>query len=245
VESLPPFVEALVDELAAMEGVVAVALGGSRALGTAGAGSDWDLAVYYRGSVDTTALARHGTVYPPGSWGRIMNGGAWLTAPDGAKVDVLLRDLDVVEEWSARAEEGVYEVDALLGYLAGAPTYMLLAERAVGQVLRGVLPPAPAFPGRLAEVAAERWRFDCCFSLDYARMHAARGDVAGAVGQAAKAIVEQAHAVLCARRVWVLNEKRIVEQAGLGAVQRLFLGIPAEPAELCAWVARVAAALSG
>jgi hypothetical protein len=195
--------------------------------------------------VDTTALARHGTVYPPGAWGRIMNGGAWLTAPDGAKVDVLLRDVDTVEAWSARAQNGVYEVDALLGYLAGAPTYMLLAERAVGIVVRGALPPAPAFPARLAEIAPERWRFHARFSLDHARMRAERGDVVGAVGQAAKAVVEQAHAVLCERRAWVLNEKRIVERSGLGAVHRLFAAVPVEPAELRGWVERVAAGLLG
>src|SRR5215468_4442402 len=111
-QSLPPTLEALADELAGMDGVVAVTLGGSRALGVADAGSDWDLAVYYRGAVDTTALAQHGTVYPPGSWGRIMNGGAWLKTTDGAKVDVLLRDLDVAEAWSEQATDGVYEVDA-------------------------------------------------------------------------------------------------------------------------------------
>src|SRR5579871_3796366 len=99
--SLPPAVETLVDELASMDGVVAVALGGSRALGVADAGSDWDLAVYYRKALDTTALARRGTVHPPGAWGRIMNGGAWLRGEDGAKIDVLLRDRDVADLWSA------------------------------------------------------------------------------------------------------------------------------------------------
>jgi hypothetical protein len=236
-------IEALVADLAAMDGAVAVVLGGSRALGAADAGSDWDLGVYYRGAIDTAALARHGTVHPPGSWGRLMNGGAWLTV-DGAKVDVLLRDLDAVDLWSARAEDGVYEVDALLGYVAGAPTYLLRAERAAGQVLRGALAPAPGFPLRLAAVAAERWRFSARFSLDYARMVAARGDHVGTAGQAAKAVIEQAHAVLCERRAWALNEKRIVRQAGLGAVEPLFTEVPADPAGLPGWVERVRAALA-
>jgi hypothetical protein len=245
VQSLPPTLEALAGELAGMDGVVAVVLGGSRALGVADAGSDWDLAVYYRRAVDTTALARHGTVYPPGSWGRIMNGGAWLKAPDGAKVDVLLRDLDVAETWSARAMEGVYEVDALLGYVAGVPTYSLLAERAVGVTLRGTLAPAPAFPPRLAATAPERWRFHTAFSLDQAAMRAARGDVTGTVGQAAKAVVEAAHALLCEQRAWVLNEKRIVERAGLAALHTLFAEVPADPAALPGWVARLRGALPG
>ena len=49
-----------------------------------------------------------------------MNGGAWLRC-GGEKVDVLLRDLDVVEHWTRRAEQGEFEVDALLGYLDGVP----------------------------------------------------------------------------------------------------------------------------
>jgi hypothetical protein len=243
VPSLPLAIEALVDELAAVDGVIAVALGGSRALGLADAGSDWDLAVYYQRALDTTALARHGTVYPPGSWGRIMNGGAWLTLADGVKVDVLLRDLDVTEAWSERAEEGLYEVDALLGYLAGVPTYSLLAERAVGKVLRGALAPAPAFPSRLAATGATRWRFDSKFSLEHARMRAQRRDIIGTVGQAAKAVVEQAHALLCEQQVWVLNEKRIVERAGLGDLRRLFAELPPEPSDLPGWVERLSGVL--
>jgi hypothetical protein len=242
---LPSAIEALVDELGSMDGVVAVALGGSRALGLADTGSDWDLAVYYRKAIDTTVLARRGAVYPPGAWGRIMNGGAWLTGEDGAKIDVLLRDLDVTDLWSARAEEGLYEVDALLGYIAGAPTYSLLAERAVGVVLRGALSPVEGFPSQLAAVAPERWRFHSRFSLDYARMLAARGGTLGTVGQAAKAVVEQAHALLCERRAWVLNEKRIVERAGLGDLHRLFAAVPAAPADLPGWVGRVGTALGG
>ena len=117
----PPAVADLCAALDDQRGVVAVALAGSRAAGTADATSDWDLGVYYRGGIDLAALARHGQVHPPGSWGRLMNGGAWL-ALDGLKVDVLLRDLDVVRHWTAQAEQGRYEVDALLGYVAGAPT---------------------------------------------------------------------------------------------------------------------------
>jgi hypothetical protein len=245
--TLPPDIEALADELAEMHGAVAVALGGSRALGVDDPASDWDLCVYYRGALDTTAIARRGAVHPPGAWGRIMNGGAWLRV-GGAKVDVLLRDLSVVERWCDRAAEGVYEIDALLGYLAGVPTYSLLAERAVGCVLRGALEPVAGFPARLCETAPARWRFDRRFSLEQARMRAERGDLVGTVGQTAKAVIEQAHALLCERSTWVLNEKRIVERAGLARLHGLFEDVPrvaasSPDAELLRWVARADALL--
>lgn len=240
--AIPDAIAALVDELAAMPGVAGVALGGSRATGDADAASDWDLAVYYRDALDASAVAARGELHAPGSWGRIMNGGAWLDVA-GAKVDVLLRDLEVALHWSDRAAEGIYEVDALIGYVAGVPTYSLLAERAVGRTLRGSLPPTGEFPERLAAIAPERWRFHRRFSLMHARMRAARGDVVGAVGQVAKAIVEEAHAVLCERREWVLNEKRIIERAGLAALHERLTAVPRAPDALVAWVAELERAL--
>jgi hypothetical protein len=238
VRDLPGPIAALVDVLSGMRGVVAVVLGGSRALGTASSSSDWDLGVYYRGDLDTTAVSGFGTVHPAGSWGRVMNGGAWLTV-EGRKVDVLLRDLDAVEHWSARAREGAFEIDGLLGYVAGVPTYSLLAERAVAVVLHGELEQDDAYPLKLAEAAPSRWRFCSEFSFEYARMHAERGDVVGAVGQAAKAVMETAHARMCAQHRWVLNEKRLVAAAGFAHVQARFAAVPRTSEELLTWVAEI------
>src|SRR5262245_546597 len=229
-----------------MRGVIAVVLGGSRANGSSDATSDWDLGLYYRGALDLTALARHGDVYPPGSWGRLMNGGAWLTC-GGEPVDVLLRDLDSVDHWTRRAQEGDFEVDALLGYLAGVPTYMLTAELAAGVALRGALTGVP-YPPRLIEAAPSRWRFCRSFSLEYARMHAKRGERIGAIGQVTKAVMEEAHAILSARGEWVFNEKRLIAAAGLGDVQRLVDRLPhsvsVNGSDLLSWIELVAAALA-
>jgi hypothetical protein len=235
---LPLFLDELVDELTAAPGVVAVVLGGSRALHTNTESSDWDLGLYYRGDVDLSALATHGTVYPPGAWGRLMNGGAWLRCGD-ARVDVLLRDLDVVEYWTAHAERGEFEVDALLGYVAGAPTYLLSAELGSCRVLHGEIPPS-TFPPALARAAPTRWRFSRSFSLAYARVHAQRGNWVGAFGQAAKAIHEEAHAILCERSEWVCNEKGMIERAGLAPLQELQRARPNEVARLVDWVDAVA-----
>jgi hypothetical protein len=238
----PPVVNEVIDLLADLPGALAVALGGSRAGGMVDEHSDWDLAVYYRGDLDTARLAQLGSVHPPGAWGRIMNGGAWLVR-EGLKVDVMLRDLDVVEHWSARAEQGRFEIDALLGYLAGCPTYSLLAERAIGRVIRGSLPEPSAFPAALAASAPLRWRANRDFSMTVARMHAERGGVAGTVGQAAKAIMEDAHARVCEQRRWVLNEKRMIEAAELTHVHAHFGRVPSAPGELDAWLAVLRAAV--
>jgi hypothetical protein len=71
-------------------------------------------------------------------------------------------------------------------------------------------------------------------------MHARRGSVVGATGQAAKAVMEEAHAIVCERGQWVLNEKRLIEAAGLAGVHGLFGGVPADAAGLVKWVDLVA-----
>jgi hypothetical protein len=239
--AMPAAIVELVDELMAMSGSVAVVLGGSRALGAGDGESDWDIGVYYRSAIDLSRLAARGPVYPPGSWGRLMNGGAWLRC-DGAKVDVLLRDLDSVDHWTRRSEQGEFEIDALLGYVAGVPTYLLSAELASCRPLRGEIP-SVSFPKKLRAAAPAKWRFCRSFSLDYARMHARRGNIVGATAQAAKAVIEEAHAVMCERGRWVCNERRLIDTAGLSSVQATFGQIPAEPASLLRWVDRVADAL--
>jgi hypothetical protein len=238
---LPPEAGSLARTLAALPGAVAVVLGGSRGAGGADNGSDWDLAVYYRGAIDLSALEPYGEVHPPGSWGRIMNGGAWLRA-GGADVDVLLRDLDVALHWTRQAASGTFEVDALLGYIAGIPTYSLAAELASGRILAGELPDVGPMPPALVEMAPPRWRFARDFSLEYARMHAARGNVAGAAGQAAKAAMEEAHARVCERGEWTLNEKRLLATADLEGLNDAFARLPARA--LGPWVDEIARALA-
>ena len=236
---LPDHVRRVVDHVAAMGGVEAATLGGSRATGTATADSDWDVGLYYREPLDLSALAELGQVHPPGTWGRLMNGGAWLDLP-GARVDVILRDLDVVERWSDEARAGRYEVDGLLGYLAGFPTYVLMAEVASSLVLRGQLDLDASFPEALRASAPTRWRFHRDFSLAHARRAARLGNDVVALGQLSRAVVEEAHARHCTAGRWVLNEKRI--QEGTGLPVRLPSG---EPRDVVETVARMLAEHDG
>ena len=205
-------------ELAAMPDVEAVALGGSRAGGTASPSSDWDFAVYYRGTFDPDALRTKGwagEVSDVGGWGGgVMNGGAWLDIA-GRRVDVHYRDLDEVEHWCAEAEAGRFRKELLMFYVAGIPTYVVMAELALNVVLDGHLP-KPMYPEALAREASRRWQWDAVASATYGeRALRHRGDVAIALANTTRALVEAAQARLAARRQWVLNEKGIVARAGL------------------------------
>jgi hypothetical protein len=212
----------LAERLQAIPGVIAVTLGGSRARGAERADSDWDFGLYYRGHLDTNHLrtwGHPGTVVEPGEWGRLMNGGAWWTF-DGVKVDVLYRDLDVVQGWVMLAEQGRFEIDPLLGHLAGWPTYALAGELALGRQLTGPPLPRPVFPPALRELAPPTWRWRAEFHRTYVEGHLARGDERAAAAVQTRADLEEAHARLAERGEWVLNEKGMLARAGLDAATK-------------------------
>lgn len=213
-DAIPRQVASLLEELARSEGVVALTIGGSRSMGTADENSDWDVGVFYEGTPDLGAVSRRGDLHAPGSWGRFMNGGAWLVL-DGVEVDVLLRDISVARHWSERASRGEFEIDHLLGHLAGWPSYTLVAEVACSHVVHGSIDIDTTYPGELAVTAARRWEYHREFSLEYAMMHARRGDRTGALGNVVRAAMEEAHRRMAGRRTWVLNEKRLLAEAGI------------------------------
>ena len=212
--------EHLAGQLAGIPGVVAVTLGGSRATNTAVEGSDWDFGLYYRGGLnpaDVIALGWPGRVFAPGEWGRIVNGGAWLTV-DGTKVDLIYRDLDEVLRWTAAAEDGLFEIQREVGYVAGIATYVLAGELALGRVLAGDLP-RPGFPQRLRETAPAAWYRLAAGALHFAEVHAGRQDRVACLANLCQAVLAAAQGRLAAVGQWMLNEKRLVERAGLGGIQ--------------------------
>jgi hypothetical protein len=213
-------VEHLAGQLARIPGVVAVTLGGSRATNTAVEGSDWDFGLYYGGGLnpaDVIALGWQGRVFAPGEWGRIMNGGAWLMV-DGTMVDLIYRDLDEVLRWTAAAEEGLFEIQREVGYVAGIATYVLTGELALGRVLAGDLP-RPGFPQRLQETASAAWCRLAAGALHFAEVHAGRQDRVACLANLCQAVLAAAQGRMAAVGEWVLNEKRLVERAGLGGIQ--------------------------
>ncbi|WRZ93535.1 nucleotidyltransferase domain-containing protein [Streptomyces sp. NBC_01007] len=231
------FLVHIADRLAALPAVRAVALGGSRAQGTHGPGSDWDLAVYYRGDFDPGDLREigwQGEVSEIGGWGGgVFNGGAWLTI-DERRVDVHYRDLDVVEHEVAQAKSGRFRVEPLLFHLAGIPTYLIVAELAVNRVLRGDdLPRIRVYPPLLRASASARWYGTARATLAYAKsQHAPAGRLTEVAGALATAAMQTGHAVLAARGEWVTNEKRLLERAGLRGVDDLVAGMRTDPGSL-------------
>lgn len=229
----PHFVDYVAGHLAALPGVLAVSLGGSRATGTHGPSSDWDFALYYRKEFDPGDLRRigwQGTVSDIGGWGGgVFNGGAWLDI-DGRPVDVHYRDLGAVEHELAESQQGRFHIEPLMFHLAGIPSYLVVAELGINRVLCGDLP-HPGYPQALRQTAPVVWMERARMTLGYARnAYADGGRLTELAGALAVSAAMAAHAVLAARGEWVTNEKRLLDRAGLRGMDHLISGLQRGPA---------------
>ncbi len=238
------FLHSVADQLASLPGVNAVALGGSRALGTHRPDSDWDIALYYRGSFKPgvlRAIGWPGEVFELGAWGGgVFNGGAWLQI-EGRKVDILYRDLAVVEREISECRSGRFRIEPLMFHLAGIPSYLVVGELAMNRVLRGELP-RPDYPPLLRARAPDVWWDRAELTFGYARSaHAPYERLAQCMGLTAQATTESAHAVLAARGDWVTNEKTLLTRAGLRGVDEILAVTRCEPRSLVEAVDRARA----
>ncbi|MBD0324395.1 MAG: nucleotidyltransferase domain-containing protein [Aldersonia sp.] len=233
----------MVERVAGVGGVIGVTLGGSRARGTHRPDSDWDFGLYYRGDFDPQqlrAIGWEGTVFELGAWGGgVFNGGAWLHI-DGRKVDVLYRDLEVVEHELAEARAGRFHREPLLFHIAGIPSYLVVGELAINRVLRGTLP-RPQFPAALRTNAPRVWNTTADHLFDYVRVQVApRGQAAECVALLVTAAMCTAHAVLAARGEWCVNEKQLLNRAGLRDIDEIVCGLRSGTADLARSVSDVA-----
>lgn len=222
------FLRHVVDELAALPDVQAVSLGGSRAQGTHRPDSDWDFALYYRGQFDPgrlRAIGWSGEVSEVNAWSPgVFNGGAWLEIL-GRPVDLHYRDLDVVEREIAEAEAGRFRVEPLAFHLVGIPTYLVVGELAINEVLYGQLP-RPRYPEALRRTAPRVWWNFADLGLTYARAnHAPHGRLAECTAMITQAACQTAHAVLAARGEWTTNDKRLLAAAGLREIDGIVSGL--------------------
>ncbi|MEU4475728.1 nucleotidyltransferase domain-containing protein [Micromonospora sp. NPDC023888] len=214
--------------LCAVTGVVAVALGGSRARAEHRPDSDWDLGLYYRGELDLPALRAVAAsvaddtavaLTAPGGWGPWVDGGGWLRI-GGAAVDWIYRDLDRVRRVWTDCQAGRYEVGAQVGHPLGFYSSAYAGEVALCQVLADptgeltrLREQVREYPPALADaLVASGW--EAGFLLAGAAKASAGGDsgyVAGCLFRVVGVLAQVLHAR--ASR-WLVNEKGMIAAAG-------------------------------
>lgn len=225
--------------LIAVEGVAAVALGGSQARGTATNESDIDLGIYYHAAnppaVEAlSALARElddthriSLATGFGEWGSWVNGGAWLQVATMA-VDWLYREIGRVTDVIEACRRGEVTCDYYLGHPHGFHNHIYLGEvhscvilEDPGNSLAALKLLVAEYPPRMRAQVVSRYLYDAHFMRVAGAKSAARGDVmhaAGCLFRVVAALVQVLYA---------LNERYFVNEKGsVAEVERMALRPP-------------------
>lgn len=187
--------ERVAARLRKIDGIEAVALGGSWSRGTARADSDIDLGLAYDGDhpfsiVELAEAARElddrhldGLVTRIGEWGPGVNGGGWLLI-GGNHVDFLYRDLNRVREVIERCAAGQPDAVYQLGHPMGFQNQIYVGETHFCRPIfdrNGKLTRLKAmvaqYPEKMRAALVRKHLFDSAFHVEIAAKPAARADI--------------------------------------------------------------------
>lgn len=220
----------VVAAFAAIRGVSAIVLGGSRATGTARADSDIDIGIYYDDDFDLAAFRsaaiglddahRENCVAAPGQWGPWINGGGWLTV-DAMAVDLLLRSVSRVDDCIRDCLDGKITIDYQCGHPFGFVNAIYLGEVCYSKMLFEQTGSVSRFKAQLAvfpqqykQAAIEKFLWECTFSLSCGRKSIGSGDILYACGSLFRCAVCLIQVLYAYHEQYCLNEK--------GCLKRLY-----------------------
>ena len=224
-----PPIKSILDRVVAhassVRGISAIALGGSRARGTADRHSDIDLGVYYdsrhpfrigdleRVARDLDDRRSPGLITPFGAWGPGVNGGGWLQV-DGIHVDFLYRDLVAVrraiEDCRAGRVTSLYQLGHPMGFhvqIYAGETNCCVPLHDPRSILRGLKRKIAVYPAALRRAIVTRHLFDATFQLAVADKPAQRGHIAYVAGSLFHAAGFLTMVLYALNRQWLINEK--------------------------------------
>jgi predicted nucleotidyltransferase len=224
-QQLPQFIHQVVDRLQSIGGILAIALGGSRARGTHTQKSDVDLGIYYQPENPPDLIAlnhlaselddnhRANLITPIGEWGKWINGGGWLKI-EAVPVDFLYRDLAQVNRVIDDCKLGQITIDYQPGHPHGFVSAIYMGEVAISLPLYdpdGVLDALKAkttpYPLGLQQATINKFAWEISFSLFIAQKAVARGDVAYAAGCCFRSVACMNQVLFALNEEYLLNEK--------------------------------------
>ena len=226
-----PFLQRLVSALAEEPGVEAIVLGGSRARGTAHAGSDYDIGLYYTAAapLDTGALLQaarrladnpaSATVTSIGEWGPWIVGGAWLSVK-GRKVDLRYRNIEAVARVIDSCRAGSITMDYQAGHPHGFCSAIWAGEIALCRPLHdprgaiaGLKARALPYPAPLREALIRRFLWEALFSIENAEVAVSRSDPTHIAGYVYRSLACIAQVLFALNERYLINEKGALEEA--------------------------------
>jgi len=229
----PDLARVIAQRLRSIDGVVAVALGGSWARGEARSDSDVDLGVYYHPDQRPSVRAlrelarelddRHeeDLVTDFGEWGPWIDGGAWLRI-DGQRVDWLYRDLQRVRRAIDDAREGRSSCHYQPGHPHGFHTHMYMGEvhyclplHDPGSKLAALQSLTESYPPLLKTFLIDTYLWEAGFALETAEKPAKHGDAFYVSGCLFRCVACLVQVLFALNERYFVNEKGAMKTVGL------------------------------
>jgi hypothetical protein len=224
-------IESIVPRRAAVPGVAAIVLGGSRARGTATPDSDYDLGLYYGNAVpiDTDRLLdvvkdlvddpATAAVTAVGDWGPRIVGGGWLSV-GSHKVDLLYRNCDAVADVIRACRAGTIAMDYQPGHPHGFCSAIWMGEVALCLPLHdpkdeiGILKAMTApYPEPLRDALIRRFQWEILFSIENGEKAVPRGEQTHIAGCVYRALCCIAQVLFALNGRYLINEKGALDEA--------------------------------
>jgi Nucleotidyltransferase domain len=226
-----PILQRIIPVLAEVPGVAAIALGGSRARGTATETSDYDIGLYYPAErpLDTNRLLQAARtlvdkpeaaeVTPIGGWGPWIVGGGWLTVSE-RKVDLLYRNIDDVAGVIEKCRAGEIDMHYQPGHPHGFCSANWMGEAALCRALHdpeGRLAQLKAatspYPRVLRDALIRKFEWEILFAIENGELAAARSEQTHVAGCAYRALACTAQVLFALNERYLINEKGALQEA--------------------------------
>jgi predicted nucleotidyltransferase len=218
----------IVAALRQVDGVVAIVLGGSHAVGMATESSDLDIGIYYTEEKPfdiheirkVAASIAHGdqpVVTGFYEWGRWVNGGAWIKTTK-IDVDFLYKNIRQISETIAQAEQGILEIDFEQQPPYGFSSVIFLAETFFCKALydpTGIIDNlkerVKVYPQKLKASIVQQSLWAAEFAIWQGEGFAEKQDAYNALGCLTRAVNRIVMALFAINELYPMGDKRALQ----------------------------------
>jgi hypothetical protein len=223
----------LTNELKRVDGVKAIVLGGSYAIGMATENSDLDIGIYYselnpfdiekvRDVAKKIAYSDQPIVTDFYEWGPWVNGGAWINTTSG-EVDFLYKNIEQITRTIDNAKNGIWENNFDQQPPYGFSSIIFLSETQSSlplydpdNVIKNLKESVEQYPHKLKQSIIQQSLWSAEFTIWQAEKFAAKNDTFNTVGCLTRAIKNIVTSLFAVNELYPMGDKRaitILEQA--------------------------------
>lgn len=219
--------EDITNELKQVDGVKAIVLGGSYAIGMATENSDLDIGIYYsevkpfdiekiREVAKKISSSDQPTITGFYEWGPWVNGGAWINTTSG-EVDFLYKNIEQITRTIENAKNGIWENNFEQQPAYGFSSIIFLSETQSSlslydpdDALKKLKESVKEYPQKLKQSVVQQSLWSAEFTIWQAEKFATKNDIFNIVGCLTRATKSIVNALFSINEIYPMGDKRAI-----------------------------------